>query len=146
MDTVDATTRSRMMSRIRSTRNRTTECRLRACLVVSGISGWTLTPTDIAGTPDIVFRALRIAIFIDGCFWHYCPLCGHIPKSSRRYWSTKLQRNRLRDQQVTRSLRRQGWAVLRFWEHEVADCTEHVVDKIMAKIRNRTRMFHTPSN
>jgi DNA mismatch endonuclease (patch repair protein) len=58
---------------------------------------------------------------VDGCFWHGCPLCGHIPKSNRRYWSPKLLRNKKRDRSVSQALNRRGWAVVRFWEHEIRE-------------------------
>lgn len=66
---------------------------------------------------DVVFPTLRVAIFVDGCFWHGCPRHGNVPISNSDYWGPKLARNRQRDRRNTRDLRRAGWTVLRFWEH-----------------------------
>jgi DNA mismatch endonuclease, patch repair protein len=71
----------------------------------------------------------KLAIFVDGCFWHSCPLHSHIPKSNEGYWLPKLQRNIERDIAKNQSLEAKGWAVLHFWEHELSD-VDNVVDKI----------------
>lgn len=69
-------------------------------------------------TADIVFTRQRIAVFIDGCYWHACPLHGTSAKSNPEYWSTKLARNVARDGDTNAKLTAAGWTVLRFWEHE----------------------------
>lgn len=68
--------------------------------------------------PDIVFTARRVAVFVDGCFWHVCPDHGRQPTTNEWYWSPKLRRNVERDQTVNQSLTNAGWRVLRVWEHE----------------------------
>lgn len=68
--------------------------------------------------PDVVLTKPRIAIFIDGCFWHGCPDHGTLPRANRRYWAAKLIANRERDRAVNETLRDAGWSVLRFWAHE----------------------------
>lgn len=68
--------------------------------------------------PDIVFTKRRVAIFVDGCFWHCCPEHGRRPRVNDEYWSPKLQRNVARDREQTRALETAGWLVLRVWEHE----------------------------
>ena len=68
--------------------------------------------------PDIVFPRQRVAIFIDGCFWHGCPLHATTPKRNREYWVPKLDRNRARDDEQVEALHSDGWSVLRFWEHQ----------------------------
>ena len=81
---------------------------------------------------DIVFTRRRIAVYIDGCFWHGCPLHGTSPKAHAEYWTPKLARNVERDGESTAALEQRGWLVLRFWSHEpVAE----VVDKIAAHVR-----------
>jgi len=70
--------------------------------------------------PDFVFPKLRLAVFVDGCFWHCCPKHTTKPKNNRAFWQRKLASNRARDALVTRTLRRAGWRVLRVWEHELA--------------------------
>lgn len=67
---------------------------------------------------DLVFTRSRIAVFIDGCFWHSCPAHGTRPKSNAEYWSPKLARNVQRDRETDAALEALGWQVLRFWEHE----------------------------
>lgn len=67
--------------------------------------------------PDIVFTARKIAVFVDGCFWHSCPLHGTTPKVNTSYWGPKLQRNQERDSATTVALQQEGWLVLRIWEH-----------------------------
>jgi len=71
------------------------------------------------GRADIVFIRARVAVFIDGCFWHSCPLHGTRPKSNARWWATKLGENRRRDAQSSRELMGGGWKVIRVWEHEI---------------------------
>jgi DNA mismatch endonuclease (patch repair protein) len=108
--------RSRSMAAVKSKDNSTTERLLRMALVRSGISGW-ITQVKLPGRPDIYFPKQRIAIFLDGCFWHGCSRCGHIPKTNTLFWATKIRRNRERDQKNTELLRRQGILVIRAWEH-----------------------------
>jgi DNA mismatch endonuclease (patch repair protein) len=110
--------RSRMMGRIRGKGNRTTELQVRLALVRNGLSGW-LMHANLAGTPDFYFPRDRLAVFIDGCFWHGCRGCGHVPKTNRPFWAAKIRRNRQRARRVQAELARSGIRVLRFWEHEV---------------------------
>ena len=76
-------------------------------------------PQGIEGHPDFGNKARRIALFIDGCFWHGCPQHYREPKSNREYWLPKIERNRARDIEVTRLLGKQGWRVVRIWEHQL---------------------------
>jgi DNA mismatch endonuclease (patch repair protein) len=122
--------RSFQMSRIQGCKNKSTECRLRGALARAGICGWVMHPREISGSPDFYFRALHIAVFVDGCFWHGCPRCGHLPKTNPRFWRAKIQSNRERDRTTSQRLVRLRVTVLRFWEHELAqhlsDCVERV--------------------
>jgi len=136
MDTVDKATRSRIMSSIRAKGNRSTEGRLRMMLVRAGITGWKLHGTHLVGNPDFVFEGIRLALFVDGCFWHACPRCGHMPKSNRRYWRAKLDRNIRRDRRQRARLRREGWSVVRVWAHELQDGAK-VVAKVSRAIAKR---------
>ena len=92
---------------------------MRMLLVRAGISGWHVQPKGIVGNPDFIFPDARIAIFVDGCFWHGCPKCGHIPKSNKKYWQAKILRNMERDKRLRSELQQEGWTVLRVWEHEL---------------------------
>lgn len=74
-------------------------------------------PEGIEGRPDFGNKTRRIALFIDGCFWHGCPEHYRPPKSNRKYWIPKIRRNRVRDELVTRRLKSGGWTVIRIWEH-----------------------------
>jgi DNA mismatch endonuclease (patch repair protein) len=111
-------TRSRSMARIRSKGNATTEQTLRMALVRSGVRGWSLHAA-LAGKPDFYFPINRVAIFVDGCFWHGCKRCGHVPKTRTEFWNAKLRRNQERDRRVARQLRAEGVRVIRVWEHRL---------------------------
>ncbi|PYK63738.1 MAG: very short patch repair endonuclease [Verrucomicrobia bacterium] len=114
-DVFTAAKRSEVMSRIRSHGNRDTELRMIALLRDHRITDWR-RGTNLPGKPDFVFRSARVAVFVDGCFWHGCRCHGHTPRSNQRYWVAKLARNKARDRAINRELRTRGWAVLRVWE------------------------------
>ncbi len=107
------------MSRIRSHGNRGTELRLATWLRKSKITGWRRRQ-KLFGKPDFVFRKARLAVFVDGCFWHVCPKHATLPAGNRAFWKRKLSANQRRDKLVARTLRAQGWRVLRIWEHDLA--------------------------
>jgi DNA mismatch endonuclease, patch repair protein len=111
----------KIMRAIRSKRNRSTETRMRLAFVRAGISGWVLNFDSLPGSPDFYFLRRKLVVFVDGCFWHGCPTCGHIPHKNRQFWRTKLLRNRKRDKTVIRKLRSIGLTVFRFWEHDIQD-------------------------
>lgn len=73
----------------------------------------------LPGTPDLVFPRARVAVFVDGCFWHGCPLHGTRSKTRSEFWDAKIARNQARDTDVDASLSALGWQVLRIWEHEI---------------------------
>ena len=110
--------RAEIMGRVRSRGNASTELRLMRLLRAHGITGWRRA-ASLVGSPDFVWRGKRLAVLVDGCFWHGCRFHGHIPRSRVEYWTSKLARNKARDRFVTRALRRRGWRVLRIWEHEL---------------------------
>jgi DNA mismatch endonuclease (patch repair protein) len=85
-------------------------------------------------TIDIVFPKAKIAIFMDGCFWHGCPEHATQPKSNAEWWRAKLDKNMARDAETTEHLLAEGWTVLRFWEHETAD---GVAQQIAASLATR---------
>jgi DNA mismatch endonuclease (patch repair protein) len=78
-------------------------------------------PFDRRRRADILFTRAKVAVFIDGCFWHGCPEHGTTPRTNSAFWAEKIARNRARDEDTTDRLREAGWLVLRFWEHEVPD-------------------------
>jgi DNA mismatch endonuclease (patch repair protein) len=136
MDKVSPSERSRVMSRVRSVRNRSTEWRIRAALIRSGVRGWKLNSNDLPGRPDFAFPLNRLAVFLDGCFWHGCRKCRRIPSSNTGYWDEKIKRNRARDRKVSGSLRGQGWRVIRIWEHEISRSCDRVVLKIITALNS----------
>ncbi|CAN5435287.1 hypothetical protein BH23BAC3_BH23BAC3_02360 [soil metagenome] len=74
---------------------------------------------ELPGKPDVVHRKAKIAIFLDGCFWHGCPEHYNIPETNREYWKTKIKRNKRRDRQNNNELKKAGWLVLRIWGHSI---------------------------
>jgi DNA mismatch endonuclease (patch repair protein) len=119
------------MEKVRGKGNKSTEGRLRFALVGAGIHGWKLRPKDITGCPDFYFKKERLVVFVDGCFWHGCSKCGHVPKTNSTFWKTKLERNRMRDRRHTRLLKEQGIVVIRFWEHELRESSMNCVKKLI---------------
>lgn len=106
------------MSVIRSRGNFSTELRFITLLRGAKITGWRRS-ASLFGRPDFVFPNNRVVVFIDGEFWHGHPTRGRTPVQNSDYWRSKIARNRARDRLVTRTLRSQGWAVLRIWEHQL---------------------------
>lgn len=128
--------RSEVMSRIRGKGNRTTELALARAFRRAGIKGWRrhlviklpLGPrvakregrTHLVVRPDFVFKAERVAVFVDGCFWHRCPIHSKTPANNLPFWEQKFSRNVERDRLVDRELKKAGWRVWRVWEHSLA--------------------------
>ena len=116
--------RSEVMSRIRGQGNKDTEVALMRFFRANRITGWRRY-VAVFGKPDFVFPKVKVAVFVDGCFWHGCQTHSTLPANNRPFWQRKLEANKRRDRLVNRTLRRQGWQVLRVWEHELsrkADC------------------------
>jgi DNA mismatch endonuclease Vsr len=122
----------KIMQAVRGRGNLTTEARLRAGLVQAGVRGWQIHNNQLKGTPDFYFPRENIAIFVDGCFWHGCPICGHVPKKNSSFWQMKITRNKVRDNKTNRILRKQGTAVIRFWEHELRRSLSRCVEKVIS--------------
>jgi DNA mismatch endonuclease (patch repair protein) len=93
-------------------------------------------PFDRRRRADIVFTKVKLAVFVDGCFWHSCPSHGTIPTRNADYWLPKLTRNRARDTETNRRLLDDGWAVLRFWEHEDPDEAAGRIAAEVARLRS----------
>ena len=121
--------RKKNMSRIRG-KNTSPELKLRKMLWESGIRGYRVH-YKLPGKPDIVFTRKKVVVFVDGCFWHKCPVCFRPPETNAEFWNDKLQKNVERDLKVTKELEDLGWTVLRFWEHEVKKTPEDVVARIL---------------
>jgi DNA mismatch endonuclease (patch repair protein) len=93
-----------------------------------------LTVNGVRARPDVVFTRRKIAIFVDGCFWHCCPEHGRAPTVNTWYWDDKLARNRDRDAKQAAALHAAGWTVLRLWEHE---CPEPAIGTVLDVLRGQ---------
>ncbi|MGC9376184.1 very short patch repair endonuclease [Streptomyces sp. MH13] len=130
---------SARMSR-QGSRDTAPEVAVRRLLHASGLRYRVNVP--VPGMPrrtiDIVFPKSRVAIFLDGCFWHGCPQHATQPKSNAEWWRTKLDKNMSRDIETTEHLQAEGWTVLRFWEHEVPDDVANTVRAAVLSARPRS--------
>ena len=125
--------RSWVMSRIRGKGNEKTEVRLAKIMRKAGIRGWR-RHLPIPGRPDFAFRKHKVAVFVDGCFWHGCPRCFRLPKQNRAFWRTKIEGNRRRDKSVNGRLRRLGWKVIR-----IRECQLKHANRVVVRIKNALR-------
>ena len=124
--------RSRAMAAVKGKHNRSTEIQFRMALVRHGVTGW-VTHANLPGKPDIYFSEAKVAIFLDGCFWHGCERCGHVPKTNSLFWATKISRNRNRDRRNSRLVRKAGIRVIRIWEHSLNN--PYQLQRILRRIR-----------
>lgn len=125
--------RSDVMSRIRGCGNKETELAVANLLRQHGVTGWRRNQ-KIFGKPDFTFGEVRLALFVDGCFWHGCPKHSNRPSNNRAFWKKKLSANKRRDRLVTRTLQANGWRVLRIWEHDLRTRSGHCVLKIQSAL------------
>jgi len=123
-------TRSHIMSKIRSKKTKP-ELAMKEALRGT----YMRYQPNMHGNPDFANKSKKVAVFIDGCFWHGCPKCYKEPQSRKEYWVPKIKRNKERDKRYTRELRDVGWTVIRIWEHEVLGdpkgCRKKVMDALM---------------
>ena len=129
MDHVSKEVRSKIMAAVRSRGNTTTELPLGKLLWAAGLRGYR-KHWKVRGKPDFAWPGRKIAVFVDGCFWHGCPLHFRQPSTNRTFWRNKIEANRLRDRTTTGLLRKKGWRVVRIWEHELRD-TKKVLRRIL---------------
>lgn len=114
-DVFDSAKRSEIMSRVKGSGNLATELRLIRLFRERRITGWRRN-FPIFGKPDFVFPKERVAVFVDGDFWHGHPTRGKVPATNREFWQAKIARNRARDRVVNRTLRKSGWRAIRIWQ------------------------------
>jgi len=133
VDNLKPNDRRKTMQAIKSS-NTGLERSLFAMLAGMGIKGWKKGASDIMGKPDVVFYDRRLVVFVDGCFWHGCPVCkGKKPATNSEYWRQKVMKNKARDEKNQIELKKQHWLLVRIWEHEF-------VDQVSRKeLRNRIR-------
>lgn len=122
--------RPEVMSLIRGKGNKETEQALVRMFRAAKITGWR-RHVSLPGKPDFAFPKQKFAVFVDGCFWHGCPKCYTRPKTNRKFWDKKREDNMARDKRVNRQLRRQGWKVIRIWQHSL----QKSPDACLARIR-----------
>jgi DNA mismatch endonuclease, patch repair protein len=129
VDRVSKEKRSKIMSAIRS-KNTFPEITLRKALWARGFR---FRVQYCKEKIDIAFPSKKLAVFVDGCFWHGCPIHSHMPKSNKSYWIPKLQKNIERAKAKDERLRNQGWTVLHFWEHEL-ETTDAALERIQLEL------------
>lgn len=123
------------MRAVKSRDNLRTEIRMAAMLRSAGLAGWR-RQARLVGTPDFSWRELKVALFVDGCFWHGCSGCYSLPKTNSDYWERKLLANRRRDRRVNTCLRRIGWRVLRVRQCQIGTVrTMRRVKRMVASAR-----------
>ena len=103
------------MQAIRAKGNKSTELKMVKLFRENNITGWR-RHLPLPGKPDFTFRKEKLALFVDGCFWHRCPKCYREPKTNAEFWKNKIENNVKRDRRVTSELKQAGWSVLRLWE------------------------------
>ncbi len=112
---------------------------LRRALREAGLGGYRLNWKKAPGRPDIAYPGRKVAIFVNGCFWHRCPHCDlPLPKSHTEFWKQKFDRNVERDERKREELRDQGWKVLTVWECEIEGDLSSVIDHISEVVQGRT--------
>ena len=133
-DVLTKSQRKKCMSRVRG-RDTKPELTLRKALWGNGFRY--RLKSNLIGKPDIVFPSARVVVFVDGCFWHGCPMHGSIPETNADFWQDKISKNKKRDYNVSRQLTEDGWIVLRYWTHELKDDFNKVLVDIENEVQAR---------
>ncbi|WP_369811318.1 very short patch repair endonuclease [Hymenobacter convexus] len=134
------------MGRVRQ-RGTSPELKLRQSLHQRGLRFRLKALKKLPGTPDILFIKAKIAVFVDGCFWHGCPIHGTSPKTNPEFWAAKIARNKERDGQVDEQLREMGWLPIRVWEHETrVKFLQVTTDRVAAVVAERLEQTKNGSN
>ena len=120
------------MSQIKGS-NTKPEKRLRQALWQRGLRY--RTNKKLPGKPDLTFAASRTVVFVDGCFWHGCPLHYRRPRTATEFWVKKINANMERDRVITKTLMLEGWHVIRLWEHEINEDLDSCVAHVVAAVR-----------
>lgn len=125
--------RSYNMSRIKG-KDTKPEIQLRKLLYKKEIRGYRIH-YKLPGKPDLVFPKYKLAVFVDGCFWHKCPKCFKTPETNKDFWMAKINKNAQRDKKINKILKKKGWTILRFWEHNlkrkgIKTCLNKILNKL----------------
>jgi len=136
-DVYDKTKRSAVMRKVRSSGNKSTEVRIIKLFRSAGITGWRRN-YPVKGKPDFVFIKHRVAVFVDGCFWHGHDCRNTRPTSNAKYWKEKRERNMQRDADITERFANRGWTVLRVWECELKKANEaETLERVKAAVNGQ---------
>jgi DNA mismatch endonuclease (patch repair protein) len=138
LDVFSKKKRSRIMSRIKSSGTKP-ELALRSALRSCGVT-YSCNVRSLPGSPDAVVRRLRLAVFVDGCFWHGCPSHFKLPSDNREFWRKKIDGNARRDRSSRKALRADSWTVWSYWEHETKDRP-----RFLKNLRRRFRRLESAS-
>ena len=125
--------RSRNMAAIKSRGNESTEMTMARLLRQKNITGWR-RHYKIDGRPDFIFKKNKIAVFIDGCFWHGCKRCYKQPKTNGKFWNSKIEENKHRDRKVNKLLKQKNWRAVRIWEHELKEKPDYAIKRVQVKL------------
>ena len=136
-DSMSKAARSRTMSSVR-TRDTTPELALRRGLSIAGVRGYRLHRRDVLGCPDLCWLGQKVAVFVDGGFWHGHPRAFK-PGRSGDFWDNKIARNVARDSFVTAGLTSAGWSVVRIWDFEIAEDLQRCVSVVGSAIETNDR-------
>lgn len=133
-DTYSKEVRSKVMSRVKG-RDTTPEIRLRRTLYAKGVRGWRCHRKGLPGTPDLAFGVAKLAVFVDGAFWHGHP-SKYWPGRTSEYWDRKIARNQARDRAADAALGELGWRSLRIWDFEVEEDPEGCAERVIEALRS----------
>ena len=136
MDRVSPEARARIM---RSIKRDDTKIEIKVKKALFGLGyRYRKNVTGYLGSPDILFRQKKVAIFLDSCFWHACPLHFRRPKSNIEYWDKKIEKNKQRDNKINKYYKENDWVLLRFWEHSVENNFDSVISEITKALDKKT--------
>lgn len=130
--------RRKTMQAVKGKRTRL-EKRLFSMLAGMGLKGWKQNVSNVTGKPDVVFARQKVAIFVDGCFWHGCPVCKRkLPQTNRKYWERKIARNVKLAKSHNQHLYKNSWTIIRIWEHEINSkvARQEIVVKIRESVKS----------
>lgn len=132
MDTVTPSTRSRIMRQVKSKETKL-ETHFRSLLWRHGLR-YRKNNSKLYGKPDLSFKAKKLVVFIDSCFWHGCALHLRMPASNLSYWQSKIDRNVKRDQEVNKHYLAKGWFIVRVWEHDLKDekSAQSIINRVVS--------------
>lgn len=133
-DVFDKQTRSKIMSKVKSKNNKSTELKMIEYFKEIELKGWRRN-YKLFGKPDFTFPKKRVVVFVDGCFWHGHNCRNLKPKQNKEYWEKKIQKNKERDKLVTETLTQKGWKVYRIWECQLKKKNKKNLMKILEEIK-----------